>query len=87
MIAVDCNIVWNCLEVGRLYSAVQRLFGEIMVEYRYLPLIIFVFFAVFTIKDLVVQSELSEPSAKEIPITRMGSTSTFIGPTIKFMYW
>jgi hypothetical protein len=81
-----CLELWSCLEVGRLYRTVQCFIGEIMVEYRYIPVTLFVLFAVFTIKDLVVQSELSEPNTKEIPITRMG-TSTFIGPTIKFMYW
>jgi hypothetical protein len=57
-----------------------------MAAYQYLLPSVFVFFAIFTIRDLVVQSEVSEPNTKEIPVTRMGS-STFIGPTMKFAYW
>jgi selT/selW/selH-like putative selenoprotein len=53
-----------------------------MVEVGHLSFTLFVFFALFTIKDLLIQSE---PDAKEIPITRMVS-STFIGPTLKFLY-
>ncbi|KDR10781.1 SelT-like protein [Zootermopsis nevadensis] len=56
-----------------------------MVEVRYLSFTLFVFFAVFTIKDLFVQSESSELDTKEIPVTRVGSNK-FIGPTLKFLY-
>lgn len=52
-------------------------------EVGHLSLTLFVFFALFTIKDLLIHSE---PDAKEIPITRMVS-STFVGPTLKFLYW
>lgn len=58
----------------------------IMVEVRYVSLTLFIFFAAFTIKDLFVQSESSEPNTKEIPVTRVGSNK-FIGPTLKFLYW
>ncbi|XP_069684322.1 thioredoxin reductase-like selenoprotein T homolog CG3887 [Periplaneta americana] len=51
-------------------------------ELKYLSLILFVFFAVFTIKDLFVQSETN---TKEIPVTRVGSHK-YVGPTLKFQY-
>lgn len=85
-IAALLATVWKLVGCSGLHSiSFSDFFGEIMVEYRCLAVILFVFFAIFTIKDLFVQSELSEANTKEIPITRMGS-STFIGPTIKFMY-
>lgn len=50
---------------------------------NYIYVSLFAFFAIFTIRDLFVQSEPS--TNKEIPVTSMG-TSKFSGPTLKFQY-
>jgi hypothetical protein len=79
-VLVTCSIFANFLGSER---AVGEVCGVIMVEFRYLYLTLFVFFAVFTIKDLFVQSE---PDTKEIPLTKVGANK-LIGPTLKFLYW
>jgi hypothetical protein len=72
----------RCL-LRKLIRVCVQLRGRRMVELGHLSFTLFVLFALFTIKDLFIHSE---PDAKEIPITRMVS-STFVGPTLKFLYW
>jgi len=79
---VSACVSLRCL-LRKVIGACPYLRGRRMVEVGYLSLTLFVFFALFTFKDLLIQSE---PDAKEIPITRMVS-STFVGPTLKFLYW
>lgn len=50
------------------------------------PLILFGFFLLFTIKDLFVSHWNAEASNKDIPVTNLGS-SKFMGPTLKILYW
>jgi hypothetical protein len=71
------------MSVAQSNRSYRQCQGRRMVEVGHLSLTLFVFFALFTIKDLLVQSE---PDAKEIPIIKMVS-STFVGPTLKFLYW
>ncbi|KAK6632426.1 hypothetical protein RUM44_007468 [Polyplax serrata] len=49
------------------------------------PLILFGFFLLFTIKDLFVSHWNAEASNKDIPVTNLGS-SKFMGPTLKILY-
>jgi hypothetical protein len=70
-------------QLRKLIRFCVQLRGRRMVELGHLSFTLFVLFALFTIKDLFIHSE---PDAKEIPITRMVS-STFVGPTLKFLYW
>ncbi|KAK6622633.1 hypothetical protein RUM43_008475 [Polyplax serrata] len=49
------------------------------------PVILFGFFLLFTIKDLFVSHWNAEASNKDIPVTNLGS-SKFMGPTLKILY-